>query len=119
MKQISSFFLLLILLKPAFAQQTAASAPDTVVRYGGLLSLNFTQVSLTNWSAGGQNSMAGNGLVNYFSNYKKGKNVWDKTIDLAYGLLSQGRDAKTVKSDDKIDLSSKYGHQATDHWYYS
>src|SRR5439155_1292049 len=105
-----------------YAQQPApipVEKPDTVVRYGGLLSLNFTQVSLTNWSAGGQNSVAGNSIVNYFSNYKKEKNVWDNTIDLAYGLLEQGRDNKAIKSDDKIDLTSKYGHLATDHWYYA
>jgi len=113
MKQFCISFLLLVLLKNVYAQQ------DTTVHYGGLLSLNFTQVSLSNWAAGGQNSIAGNSIVNYFSNYKKGKNVWDNNFDLAYGLLSQGRDNKAVKSDDKIDLSTKYGHVATDHWYYS
>src|SRR5438105_12836245 len=107
MKQIYLFSILFIACHIAFAQQ------DTIVRYGGLLSLNFTQTSLTNWAAGGQNSMAGNSIVNYYSNYKKGKNIWDKNIDLAYGLLTQGHDNKAVKTDDKIDLSIKYGHVAT------
>lgn len=40
---------------------------------GGVLSLNFAQTSLTNWAAGGQNSMAVNGLFSLFANYKKGK----------------------------------------------
>ena len=93
--------------------------PDTVWRRGGLLSLNFSQVSLTNWAAGGQNSIAGNSIINYFANYKRGKNVWDNNIDLGYGLIMQGKKGKLVKSDDKIDISSKYGRQAVKHWYYS
>ena len=106
---------------PKFAQSQTNTqmTKDTITKWGGLFSLNFTQASLTNWAAGGENSVAGNAIVNYFSNYKKGKNVWDKNIDLAYGLLMQGKKAKVIKSDDKIDLSLKYGHQASDHWYYS
>jgi hypothetical protein len=96
-----------------------AQPKDTVWRKGGLLSLNFSQVSLTNWAAGGQNSVAGNAIVNYFANYKSGKNACDNNIDLGYGLLMQGRKGDLLKSDDKIDLSSKYGREAARHWYYS
>jgi hypothetical protein len=96
-----------------------AQPKDTVWTKGGLLSLNFSQVSLTNWAAGGQNSVAGNVIINYFANYKSGKNAWDNNIDLGYGLLVQGRNGDILKSDDKIDLSSKYGRQASRHWYYS
>lgn len=91
---------------------------DKVWRRGGLISLNLTQVSLTNWAAGGENSVAANGIINYFANYQKGKNAWDNNVDLGYGMLMQGKD-DVRKSDDKIDLSSKYGRQATEHWYYS
>jgi hypothetical protein len=119
MRHLYISFVLLILFNPAFAQQDTTAVKDTTTHYGGLFALNFTQVSLSNWAAGGQNSAAGNAIVNYFSNYKKGKNAWDNNFDLAYGLLSQGRDNKAVKSDDKIDLSSKYGHAAGGHWYYS
>lgn len=92
---------------------------DTVWRRGGLLSLNFSQVSLTNWAAGGQNSIAANSIVNYYANYKRGKNVWDNNLDLAYGFLMQGKEGDILKSDDKIDLSSKYGREAFKNWYYS
>src|SRR5438477_9281289 len=99
-----------------FAQD---AAKDTIWRCGGLFSVNMTQVSLTNWSAGGQNSISGNSLVSLFANYKRGKVAWDNSIDLAYGLVRQGREGTVIKSDDKIDLSSKYGLKAFDHWYYS
>jgi Protein of unknown function (DUF3078) len=97
----------------------ANAQQDTIWRRGGLLACNFSQVSLTNWAAGGQNSIAGNAIVNYFANYKKDKNVWDNTIDLGYGLIMQGKNGDLIKSDDKIELSSKYGREALNHWYYS
>ena len=104
----------------SYSQDSLVSVQqDTVWRRGGLVSLNFSQVSLTNWAAGGQNSIAGNGIFNYFAHYKSGKNAWDNNIDLGYGLVMQGKKGSFLKSDDRIDLSSKYGRQASDHWYYS
>lgn len=40
---------------------------------GGIFSVNLAQTSLTNWSAGGQNSVAVNGIFAVFANLKKGK----------------------------------------------
>jgi len=74
------------------------------------LTVSFSQVSLTNWVAGGQNSMTINGRFNGFYNYKKEKLAWDNQVDLGYGLLKQG---KTVwqKSDDRFEIMSKLGYQ--------
>ena len=85
---------------------------------GGALFLNFSQTSLTNWAAGGVGSYAVNGLASFFGNYKKGKSVWDNTLDIGYGLLRQ-KDADVQKTDDKFDLLSKYGQHAFKSWYYS
>jgi hypothetical protein len=79
---------------------------------GGIISLNLAQTSLTNWAPGGQNSLALNGLFSGFANYKKGKSVWDNSLDLGYGLLKQGKTEDFRKTDDKIDFTSKYGHEA-------
>jgi len=81
--------------------------------FGGAFSINLTQVSLTNWAAGGENSIAGNTSLNLYLNYKKNKSTWDNTLDLGYGILKQGN-ADTRKSDDKIDFSTKYGHLLND-----
>src|SRR4051812_39340557 len=105
MKSLLIVFAVLFVTCPAFAQQ------DTVWRRGGLVSINLSQASLTNWSAGGQNSLAGNGLVSVFAHYKSGKIVWDNNLDLAFGLLKQGKDDIT-KSDDRIEFTSKYGREA-------
>jgi hypothetical protein len=40
---------------------------------GGVASLNLTQVSLTNWTAGGENSLSVNGILSLFANLKKRK----------------------------------------------
>ena len=93
-------------------------AADTTWKKGGTLGLNFSQVYLSNWAAGGQNSLSSNGLVSLFANRAKGKSSWDNTLDLAYGMLWQG-DAAGVKTDDKIDFASKWGYQANQDWFYS
>ena len=99
-------------------QDTASVHLDTVWRRGGIFSLNLSQVSLTNWSAGGQNSLGANAIINYFTNYKKGKHAWDNNIDLEYGVIKQGKTGKLTKSVDKIDLNTIYGYQASKNWYY-
>ncbi len=85
---------------------------------GGVFAVNLAQTSLTNWAAGGQNSLAVNGLFSGFLNYKKGKSVWDNSLDLGYGLLKQG-DEDFRKTDDKIDFLSKYGQEAFTNFYYA
>ena len=86
---------------------------------GGVVSLNASQVSFTNWAAGGQNSISANSFVNLFANFKKNKMSWDNTLDLGYGKMRQGSENDVVfyKTDDKIDFASKYGQYAFDHSY--
>lgn len=76
---------------------------------GTKASLSFSQVSLTNWAAGGENSFGGNSFLNLTANLKQGKTTWDNSLDLAYGMVKQGN-SSVRKSDDKIDLVSKWGH---------
>jgi hypothetical protein len=86
---------------------------------GGLFRLTFTQGAQDNWAAGGDKSTLG--LSSFFSGYafyKKGKNAWDNTIDLAYGFLNT-TSLGSRKSDDKIDILSKYGYDVGKNWYLS
>jgi len=94
---------------------------DTIMGWkkGGVLGLNLAQTSLTNWAAGGQNSLAVNGYFNVFANYKQGKSSWDNSLDLGYGLLKQGNDDYFTKTDDKIDFLSKYGREAFKNFNYA
>lgn len=88
-------------------------------RRGVVFALTLSQTSLKNWAAGGQNSLAVNGLLNSFANYKSGKTIWDNSLDIGYGVLKQGKETDYVKTDDKIDFLSKYGRQAFGNFYYA
>ncbi len=83
-----------------------------------MASLTFNQVSLTNWAAGGQSSISGNVFFNLFANYKDEKQTWDNTLDLGYGLI-RNNSQPFVKSDDRIELNSKYVRNINEDWYYS
>lgn len=86
-------------------------------KIGGVVSVNGQQVSLTNWSAGGNNSISVAGLVNVFAKYRKGKSTWDNNLELGYGVINQGDSKKWWKNDDKIQFSSKFGHELKKSWY--
>lgn len=94
---------------------------DTIMgwKMGGVVGFNFSQTSLTNWAAGGQNSLSVNGLLSAFASYKQGKSSWDNSLDIGYGLLKQGIDDYFTKTDDKIDIMSKYGREAFKNFNYA
>lgn len=100
--------------------QEAPVTPDSTKfwKKGGVGNLNFNQVSLTNWASGGQSSISGGAFLSLFANYAKDKTTWDNTLDMAFGLVKQGS-RPVVKSDDKIEFTSKYGRKATEKWFYS
>lgn len=77
---------------------------------GGVFGVNFGQVHLENWQGGGQSNISANSLFSMFRNYKKGKIAWDNSFDAAYGIVSLDG-AAFIKSDDRIELNSKYGRQ--------
>jgi len=97
--------------------QEAADA-DTLWKFSGTTSLNLSQLSLTNWAAGGQNSVSVNGILSLFSNYRSETSAWDNSLDVGYGLLKQGKE-DFRKTDDKIDFLSKYGQKAFTNVYYA
>jgi hypothetical protein len=128
MKKLTvSIFFAILFYQTTFGQNTEGEgklrtqSSDTTEgwRKGGVVVLNISQTSLSNWAAGGQNSISLNGLFSIFANYKKNKSIWDNSLDVGYGLLRQGKNASFLKTDDKIDLLSKYGRQAYKSWYYA
>lgn len=112
---------ILLFLIHFIALTSISQTTDTIKDWkkGVSVSINFSQASFTNWAAGGENSLSGIALLNLFSNYKKDKNTWDNSLDLAYGL-QQSAHSGLRKNEDKIDFSSKYGRYAFyNHWYYT
>lgn len=93
-------------------------------KYHGHLGLDISQVGLTNWAAGGQSSLAMTGLVNLTADWKGGPNTWSNMLDANYGVLRQGQGIsfdtdELLKTQDKIEINSKYGRKASDRWYYA
>jgi hypothetical protein len=83
---------------------------------GGIFSLNVSQGSLSNWAAGGDNfSLSLNSLLSAYAFYKKGKENWDNTVDVNFGLVNT-TSLGTRKNDDRFDLWSKYGHAIAPKW---
>jgi hypothetical protein len=103
----------------ALAAQDIVPVDSSSWATGGTTALNFSQVYLQNWAAGGQSSVSATALVQLFANYKRENMSWDNTLDLAYGLLRQGDEGIVIKTDDRIDFMSKYGKKASEKWYYS
>lgn len=110
------FFLLFLMLPLGLFSQ---EVPDTLKTWNfqSLFSLNFTQISLTNWVAGGQSSTAGVGILSVRGNYKRDNILWENSLDLGYGIIDQ--EDGSQKTDDKIDLNSKLGLKQSETLYYS
>ncbi|RIJ43132.1 DUF3078 domain-containing protein [Pontibacter oryzae] len=115
-------FLTFILILSCVALSQAQATQDTTEvkhwDFGGIGTINFSQVSLNNWAAGGQNTVSVLGTANLYSNYNHGNNSWNNSLDLTYGLVKlEGR--RVQKSDDKLELNLKYGHRASKRWFYT
>lgn len=100
-------------------RESSAAVVDSNWTVGCTTGLQLSQVYLKNWAAGGQTSVSGTALVNAQANLHRGKISFDNSLDLAYGLLRQGDEGVVLKTDDRIDLASKFGYEARKNWYYS
>lgn len=97
---------------------TAISQSDTVNNWKieNSVSLNFSQSYFSNWSAGGENTLASTGKYTFLGNYAEEKHKWDVWLDLALGYSLIG-DNKPMKTDDKLELISSYGREIHKNFY--
>jgi hypothetical protein len=110
-------------LKDATNSATITKDPNDTTKQtwktGGLYNLNFNQAALSNWSAGGDKSaLSLSTLLSLYAFYADGKNSWDNNLTLAYGF-AQTTSLGGRKTDDRIDLVSKYGYDVGKKWYLS
>jgi hypothetical protein len=127
------FVLIFVLL--CIKMQTFAGVADTVKnssltdslkvkkivkpwKTGVFASLTFTNVKLSNWAAGGENSVSTMTVLNSYSNYKDSLTSWDNTFDAGFGMVKSGS-LPFRKNDDKFELNSKFGRLAFKKLYYS
>ena len=84
----------------------------------GRFAFIFNQSSFSNWSSGGENTVAGNFNVNYDFNYKKDNVNWDSRIITGYGI-SHLSEKGFRKTDDRFEFNSLLGIKTTTYWFFS
>lgn len=115
MKKILLILLMTTMVSFVFAQDEKPQGWT----HKGNIGLNIAQSSFTNWAAGGQNSLAYLGLLNYQINYAKGNFKWDNTLNTALGYSYFNFKQKPIKTEDKIEFTSLAGIKASDKLFYS
>ncbi|MDC1105862.1 DUF3078 domain-containing protein [Prolixibacteraceae bacterium] len=101
-----------------FVVPVTMKTPHQAWELGGQVRLGFTQTSLSNWSAGGESSLAGLFMGDYHFNYNMPTQTWETKVDLKYGL-NKNKDTGMRKNTDNFEINSKYGFSAFKKWYYS
>lgn len=87
---------------------------DTVAWiHGGTAILGLNQGFLHNWPAGGElGALTINSLFSTYAHRYCRRHIWSNNLDLAYGLYyAYSNQFVPRKTDDRIDLTSKYGYR--------
>lgn len=98
----------LMILFATLATIVSAQTDDKGYKEGawvlkGVTGINMSQTAMTNWSAGGENSIAGNAYLNGSLTHKSGNWLWVTNLVLDYGL-SKTKSQGMRKSSDKIRI---------------
>ena len=97
----------------------AADTIPQIWKVGGIVGLNVSQASLSNWAPGGDEfSLSLNALTSLYAFYKKDRHSWDNTLDFHLGYIKT-TSLGSRKNDDRFEVVSKYGYAITSKWYVS
>ena len=99
----------------ALMAQEEQPSPWTMAGSAGITG---SQMTLTNWAAGGDPSVAADLQFNYSIDYKKGSSLWQNRLELAYGI-NRTESNGVRKTNDKIYFSSSYGQKVYESLYIS
>jgi hypothetical protein len=75
------------------------------------VNVQFSQVQLSQWAAGGQSSASLIAKVDQFWEYDGLKFGWDTEVHGAFGLLHRPDEGVLLKTDDRFELASKLGYR--------
>ncbi|NWJ50683.1 MAG: DUF3078 domain-containing protein [Bacteroidetes bacterium] len=87
-------------------------------KFTGNTSLNFNQVSFSNWASGGSDALSGTAGLTLNANYKRKSLAFENTGIFFYGLIDS-QDKGLMKMEDRLELNSKLDYKAVDSWHYS
>lgn len=95
----------------ADAPKEEVAAPKPVYWTNTLqTNINFTQLALKNWVAGGYNAVALAGNVDANANYAKDKMKWNNRLQLDYGFMYSKDKPILQKTKDRMYFESKWGY---------
>jgi hypothetical protein len=83
-------------------------------KYETLINVQFSQVQLSQWAAGGQSSASLIAKLDQFWEYDGRNFGWDTELHGAFGLLHRPDEGVILKTDDRIELASKLGYRLKD-----
>jgi len=88
--------------------------------YGGNGNFGLTQIYLNNWKRGGESAFSFLMVLKGYANYADKKIRWENSGEVRNGWVKQGGEIDQIqKNDDKLELISRLGVNAFDHWFYS
>lgn len=113
----------------AEAAKAVSAAPETVQKVEKpkywvqslKTQINIGQTQLTNWAAGGDNTVSLAAFIDGNANWKKNEMFWNNRLQLDYGFLYASSKPILQKSTDRIYLESRWGYKApsTKYLYFS
>lgn len=122
MKRLFLAFFAIVMSAALFAAEPAADTAKTktkaVWNKGLSATIGFSQLSLTNWAAGGAGQLTLNTFADLFANMTKGRFLWANELQAGYGFI-ESFDTGYKKSDDRLILDSKLDYKAAEKLYLS
>jgi hypothetical protein len=84
----------------------------------GAVTFNFSNVGLSNWAAGGQNSISVGGLIDLKATRSTNKTMWQSAFNLALGAAQIGKASENLfkKTDDQLIASTLYTRKLNKNW---
>jgi len=123
MKRIILSTFIALMSVALFAQEQTTSTDTTSIKpnywtKGMTTQVTFSQLSLTNWAAGGYGSVSLNTYINAYRDYQKDNIKWENQLQMGYGFI-YSFDEVYKKSDDRLIFDSKFGYKAVDKLFMS
>ena len=115
--------LAIVAASPVFGQKPATGDSSAAVKpkywsSGATVTIGFSQLSLTNWAAGGYGQISLSTFADLVADYAKDKIKWNNELQMGYGFI-ESFETGYQKSDDRLILDSKFGYKAVEKLYIS
>ncbi len=113
---LSSFYF--IVSQSIMSQEDTAAAVKPW-KLESVYGFNATQSSFVNWVSGGRNNFSALAFINATAGYTKGTSSWKSELRLALGGVKFFDTPQIQKTDDIINIASKYGYEFKEKWFFT